>query len=266
MTNRSLNQNFETTKDVYNVHVQELIKDVLSKAALGKARNHFFHDKNDDFKQSVNNLAATLTVIGLAGKVTDDIVVESNNRRSSVSARYKVSDYQVPTNIALFDVLNLGEFYTSVKMRERNKSIGKLESDYTLIPGSRVLSPDEVRNVYTLLEMTSNSGWDFGNLTKPSLLINELSVVRGKEGSSPESEFYIVDGDGESLSIEVLLATGLTFEDDEFPVKNFYPDEVYFNDSYYQLVENLAINNSVAKNINTRKDDGNEESEKQSEK
>lgn len=266
MTNRSLNQNSEMKKDVYHVHIQELVKDVLTKAALGKARNHFFHDRNEDFKQSVNNLAATLTTLGFAGKVTDDIVVEPNNRRSSVPSRYKVSEYLVPTNIALFDVVNLGEFYTSEKMKDRNKSIGNLESDYTLIPGSRVLSPDEVKNVYTLLEMTADSGWDFGYLVKPGLLIRELGVVRGEESSAPETDFYVVEGEGEKLSVDVLLATGLTFKDGEFPVKSFYPDEVYFNDSYYQLVENLAINRKVSGEIDSRASRKPDEPEKVSEK
>lgn len=256
MTNRKSNNNLDSSriKDVYSIHMQELIKDVLSKAAFGKARNHFFHDRNEDFKQSVNNLAATLTALGLACKSTDDIVVESTNRRNRVSSRYKVSDYQVPTNIGLFEVLNIGEFYTSDKMRNRNLSIGDFQSNYEIEDDSRILSPDEVQNVYVLLEMTANSGWEFGSLTKPGYLISDLSVVRGEEECSNGKEFFIVEGDGGKLSVDVLLATGLTFSDSEFPVKRFYPDEVHYNENYYQLVENLAINLKTLKDLKTRKE------------
>lgn len=245
-------------KDVYNIKMIDLIKDVLTRAAQGRARNHFFHDKNDDFKEAVMNMAATLTELGLACQASDDVTVISGNRRNKTESRYKVREYLVPTNIALFDVLNIGEFYTSQKMKEKNKSIGELKSDYTLPDDVRVLSPSELTNVYTLLEMTANSGWTFGPLTKPGYCINELSVLRGLESNNGDEDFYLVSGDGDKLSVDVLLATGLSFSDSEFPVKNFYSDEVDFNDSWSQLVDNLAINSSVKLQPGTRNENSQE--------
>lgn len=247
---RSAIAHTELPKTVESLSVRELIKEVIIRAASGKVRQHFFHDKNHDFDETCESVVDTLLELAYAGRADDEIVTTMKNSRSRNAATFYVDAYQVPTNIGLYELLNLGLVYTTDKMMSRRMPVGELTSNYEARQDKKVLSPNALTDAFRLMEITANNGWQFGALTKPSLLISQLAFLGGND----EQGFYIVEGQGDKLNPQVILASGLCFDGPEFTLKSFYPDEYMFNDSYTELVNALAVDNKEPgqNNSNTR--------------
>lgn len=153
--------------------LKSLIEEVLWMSAEGKIRKYYM--ENPKFQVQLDAMMNTFIAIAKTNKNEDKILVW--DEENEIFIEYNVTDYAIPGNIGLYNVLNSSdEVYTTSWMKALRQQCGKRMMDMKLSLDERktVLSPADLGNIYKIIELTAPISWEYKNVNKTSILINQL--------------------------------------------------------------------------------------------